>query len=99
MSFNRIFVLLPDAFARIDKSHELTKRRSNETIATALQAVLVGYNGQYHVEYSNGTLLIYTASVVLKHYIHQNQEDILSRLRESISHSNIEKITFKGPRQ
>jgi hypothetical protein len=99
MSFNRIFVLLPDAFARIDKSYELTRKRSNETITGALQAILVGYTGQYQAEYRDNTVIIYTASAILKHYIHQRQDDILAKLKDSVPQGSVEKVAFKGPRQ
>ncbi len=99
MSFNRIFVLLPDAFARIDRSHELTRKRSSETVMGALQTILVGYEGQYQVEYRDGTVLIYTASAILKHHVHQRQSYILEKLRESVPQGGVEKVAFKGPRQ
>jgi|GEM_PF-2764571 len=98
MSFNRIFVLLPDAFARIDKSYELTRKRSGESVLGALKTILVGYEGQYQVDYRDGTIFIYTASAILKHHIHQQQDTILEKLRESVPRGGVEKVAFKGPR-
>ncbi|MSR76106.1 MAG: hypothetical protein EXS68_00765 [Candidatus Ryanbacteria bacterium] len=98
MSFNRIFVLLPDAFTRIDRSYELTRKRSNETITKALQAILVGYEGQYQAEYRDETVIIYTASAILKHYVHQRQHEILGKLRDSTPQGIVERVAFKGPR-
>ncbi len=99
MSFNRILILLPDAFARIDQSHELTRKRLGETVAGALQAILTGYDGQYNVECRDKTLIIYTSSAILKHYIHQHQDRILKTLLESIPQGDVEKVMFKGPQR
>ncbi len=99
MSFNRILALLPDAFSRIDRSHELTRKRSNDTVMTAMSSVLVGYDGQYKIECRDDVIVVFTESAILKHYIHQRQDYILDKLRDSIQQCGIKSVSFKGPRQ
>ncbi len=98
MSFNRILVLLPDAFARIDTSSELTRKRFGDTIRDALKGILAWHDGQYSIEYRDNTLIIYTASAILKQYIHQHEDRIVQTLLESVPDGDVKKIIFKGPR-